>query len=226
VSDTGIEYTRQQDWFDPRDHPDAHVTIVGVGGIGSPTALALAKLGIPNLTLIDHDYVEPHNVPSQMYGLEDVGRYKVDALQERIGQLTDARNVPYAVEDTLENYEGAFQDVIVSALDSMAARTSLWGLVKHKPYVPLLLDARLGGQSIVLYAVNPCDPEQIEFYESRLYSDEQARDYPCTAAAVIDVGFQVASLITRAVRLHYAGEPVERSLMFDQRRLIVMKEDI
>jgi hypothetical protein len=36
----------------------------------------------------------------------------------------------------------------------------------------------------------------------------------------------VASLITRAVRLHYAGEPVERSLMFDQRRLIVMKEDI
>lgn len=220
---TSVEYTRQKDWFDPAEHPFAHVTIVGVGGIGSPTALALAKLGIPNLTLIDDDRVEPHNVPNQMYGMADVGEAKVHALVGWVSSQTDY-SMPDGVFDVLENC-GFHDGVVISALDSMAARSALWDRVKFTP-VELLLDARLGGQTIVLYAVNPCDPAHIEFYESRLYSDEQAKDFPCTAAAVIDVGFQVASMLTRAVRLHFTGEPVERSVMVDQRRLIVMKEDV
>jgi molybdopterin/thiamine biosynthesis adenylyltransferase len=220
---SSVEYTRQQDWFNPNEHPYAHVTIVGVGGIGSWTALALGKLGIRNIDLVDHDAVEPHNVPSQMYGLDDVGTPKVLALGGHV--LEFANYHPNVLETTLTEYPYQYDGVVVSALDSMAARAALWDRVKHTP-VELLLDARLGGQSIVVYAVNPCDPAHIEFYESRLYSDEQAKDYPCTAAAVIDVGFQVASLLTRAVRLHFTGQPVERSVMVDQQRLIVMKEDV
>ena len=76
-----IDYWRQLDILQPDDLVRP-ITIIGVGGIGSPVALALTKMGCRRLTLFDPDTIEPHNLPNQLYRLRDVGRPKVEALAD------------------------------------------------------------------------------------------------------------------------------------------------
>lgn len=229
-----IDYTRQRDWFDPQLNATAQVTLVGVGGIGSPTALALAKLGVPKLTLIDHDRVENHNVPNQLFALEDVGLLKVTSVQAACEAFSPTEVVAiqarieangwHANDDCEIAPPAMLRGVVVSGLDSMQARLDLWDTcLRNNLRVPLYLDARLGGENIVVYAVTPHDPDDIARYEQTLYTDEDAKPAPCTRQSVIDVGFAVASLLTRAVRRHYAGETVEPTVFLDQANLSIMK---
>ncbi|MDM0112374.1 tRNA threonylcarbamoyladenosine dehydratase [Variovorax sp. J22R133] len=66
----------------------AHVLVVGIGGVGSWTAEALARSGVGRLTLIDLDHVAESNINRQIHALEStVGQAKVLAMQERIAQI-------------------------------------------------------------------------------------------------------------------------------------------
>lgn len=224
-----INYLRQRDWYDPTKST-AEVSIVGCGGIGSPTALALSKLGIPKLALIDPDTIEPHNLPNQIFPLTDKGKTKVDALKEvcesfgsskveTFQSYVDAEGFQPVNEG--EEFPANLRGVVISALDSMEAREFLWKQVRMKLRVPLFVDARLGGESIVVYTCNPSDTDDIKRYEETLHSDEEAREDTCTRQSIIDVGFVVASLITRAVRRHLTGLDVEHTVVFNQDQLWV-----
>src|SRR5260221_11748263 len=76
------------------------ITIIGVGGIGSMTTFALAKMGALSLTTVDFDKVEEHNTPSQLYTMDDVGTHKVTALQATINKFSPGRitTVPFAAK--------------------------------------------------------------------------------------------------------------------------------
>ena len=63
---------------------DFHVTIAGVGALGSNLADSLSRQGFANLRLIDFDRVEPKNLGTQIYSTEDVGMLKVDAARNAI----------------------------------------------------------------------------------------------------------------------------------------------
>ncbi len=67
---------------------EARVTIVGVGGVGSATALGLAAAGVGHLRLVDSDRIEVSNLNRQlMFGTRDVGRFKVEVAAERLRDL-------------------------------------------------------------------------------------------------------------------------------------------
>ncbi len=223
IDQHAVSYMRQEGWFNPAEHPDAGVTLVGVGGIGSPLALALAKLGMPNLTLIDPDTVERHNLPNQMFQRASEGQWKVQAVQDMIDLVShvSTRTAPDCLED-----QRRFTGVVASGLDSMKARANLWERLKLKPSVPLYIDGRLAGEHIVIYAVNPCDLDDIAFYEHEgMYTDEGASAVPvCTRQSIIDVGFMVAGLMTRMIRRHFAGEPVEQRVWMNVADLTITKE--
>jgi sulfur carrier protein ThiS adenylyltransferase len=198
-----LDFTRQRAWFDPSTVNGA-ATIVGCGGIGSFTAFALAKLGVSRLTLLDFDTVDELNVPNQMFTPDQVGQPKVTALASTIRASTGCE--PERRQEPLE--AGIpLAPIVVSALDSMAARRALWMQVRYRLDVKLLLDGRLGGENIVLYSVDPSNPTDVAGYEATLHSDAEGEDQPCTARSIIDVGFAIASLMTRAVRRHYGHEP-------------------
>jgi sulfur carrier protein ThiS adenylyltransferase len=214
------DYTRQKDWYDP-DKVSAACTIVGCGGIGSFTALALAKLGVQRLNLVDFDTVDEHNIPNQLYGVDWVDSPKVEALEATLSA--------YAGLDDVLTFERPLQDgiprapVVISALDSMTARAALWEQVRYKLDVKLFLDGRLAGENIILYAVDPTNPTDVKGYEDTLHSDEEGSDLPCTGRSIIDVGFAIGSLMTRAVRRHYAGEAREAGVYLDQANLDIYK---
>lgn len=66
----------------------AHVAVIGIGGVGSWVAEALARSGIGQLTLIDMDHVAESNINRQVHALSTtLGQAKITAMQERIALI-------------------------------------------------------------------------------------------------------------------------------------------
>ena len=72
----------------------AHIVVIGVGGVGSWAVEALARSGIGTLTLIDSDHVAESNINRQLTALDNtLGRAKIAVLAERIAQINPACTV-------------------------------------------------------------------------------------------------------------------------------------
>lgn len=214
----GIDYWRQLDLITP-DELSIPIVIIGAGGIGSLTALALAKMGCSRLTVYDPDIVEPHNLPNQFYRLEDINRPKVEALWGVIQAFTGLQiaAIPEAVS------EQRLQGVVISGVDSMAARQTIWrGAIRYHSPVELYIDARMGAEVCRIYTIRPTDPEQVRSYEATLYDDAQASEEPCTARAIIYNLLTIAGLIANQVKKYAKGEALETELIFDLKTLTLL----
>ncbi len=67
----------------------AKVLCIGLGGLGTPVCLYLAKAGIGTIGLVDGDSIECSNLPRQiLYSENDIGRYKVDVCAEQLQRIT------------------------------------------------------------------------------------------------------------------------------------------
>ncbi len=105
------------------------VCIVGVGGLGCPSSLALLQAGITELTLVDPDVVEVSNLHRQLWHQEaDVGRLKVDSAASKIRARFAAANVQtLAQRVTAANAPELFarHDVIIDATDGVETKFML-----------------------------------------------------------------------------------------------------
>ena len=104
----------------------ASVGIAGAGGLGSNTALALARAGVGRLVVVDFDKVEKPNLTRQYYFLDQVGMLKVDALKINIERAAEGVKVETRVERLLPGRMAApFKDVdvVVEALDHADTKT-------------------------------------------------------------------------------------------------------
>lgn len=123
---------------------DAHMVVVGIGGVGSWVVEALARSGVSRLTLIDMDHVAESNINRQVHALEGtVGQAKVRAMADRVAQIHPACQVN-VVDDfvTPENWPGllapwAAPDVVVDACDNLRAKVAMasWAIRSHTPFV-------------------------------------------------------------------------------------------
>ena len=125
--------------------------VVGVGGVGSWAAEALARSGVAELTLIDLDHVAESNVNRQVQALgATLGQAKVLALRERVADIHPGCRV-HAVEEFVEpgNWPALLPrpvDVVVDACDQVAAKLTLaaWALEQQVPFVAV---GAAGGKS-------------------------------------------------------------------------------
>ena len=63
------------------------VAIAGLGGLGSNVAYALTRIGVGHLHLVDFDRVDITNLNRQQYFMEDIGKYKTDALEALLRKI-------------------------------------------------------------------------------------------------------------------------------------------
>lgn len=198
------DFTRQADIVAPEDL-EIPITVIGAGGIGSFAVDALAKMGCTCITVFDHDVVEAHNVPNQRYGPGSVDVPKVCALRDfvRANSGVEIRAIQRVWVGNGENE--VFRGIVISAVDSMEVRKKIWKKVKFNPAVRLFIDGRIGGEYSEVYALAPADPDNVKFYAKTLFKDKHAADLPCTAQAVIYVGYGVAMRIASIVRLFVKG---------------------
>jgi len=109
----------------PASLRDARALIVGVGGLGSPAAMALADAGVGTLGLVDPDTVELSNLHRQpLYVDSDLGRPKVDAAATRLRAEHPALHVEtWRLRfdlDAARLLDGF--DVVLDGTDSVAAK--------------------------------------------------------------------------------------------------------
>jgi molybdopterin/thiamine biosynthesis adenylyltransferase len=210
-----MDFSRQTDLVDI-EALETPVTLIGCGGIGSFTALALAKMGCVHLTVYDDDLVEEHNIPNQLYRLSDVGQLKVERLADIIKGFTGT-----GIDARPERVQGQrLQGIVVSGVDSMEARRQIWDRsIRFKAGVAMYIDARMGAEVSRIYTVRPADPDHVRFYERTLYSDDEAWQFPCTAQAIVYTGFGIASLVAAQVKRVAMGETCKREIIFDQKTL-------
>lgn len=110
--------------------PALRIAVVGIGGVGSWAAEALARNGVGAITLIDPDDITLSNINRQCHALtETVGRSKVAVMQERIHSINpDCRCHPVddmLVENNLQRYVSAEFDYVIDAIDSIRFKAAL-----------------------------------------------------------------------------------------------------
>ncbi len=104
----------------------ARVLIIGAGGLGSPVGLYLAAAGVGTIGVIDFDEVELSNLHRQViFGVEDVGKLKVDAFKKRLHSLNPHINIiTHNTRLTSDNALEIFKnyDVIADGTDNFPTR--------------------------------------------------------------------------------------------------------
>jgi tRNA A37 threonylcarbamoyladenosine dehydratase len=107
-----------------------HVVVVGLGGVGSWAAEALARSGVGHLTLIDLDHIAESNVNRQVHALTaTLGQSKVQAMRDRIALIHPRCRVT-CIEDFVEpaNWPALLTepaDALIDACDQVQAKTAL-----------------------------------------------------------------------------------------------------
>ncbi len=132
------------------------ILVIGIGGVGSWVAEALARTGIGHMTLVDLDDVCVTNINRQIHALNDtVGKFKVDVMKERVAQIN-----PYCEIETKQCYfspknlgvifDKAY-DFVIDACDDFTNKCYLIDYCRQNK-VPLVVMGGAGGKT---------DPSQI-----------------------------------------------------------------
>lgn len=127
----------------------ASVAVCGLGGLGSHIAINLARSGVGRLHLIDFDVVEPSNLNRQAYMVEDLGKFKAEALKDQIAKINPFIEVFVQVlKIEKENIAALFinDDIVCEAFDSAQYKALLaQNFHQHYPQKILICASGLAG---------------------------------------------------------------------------------
>lgn len=138
----------------------ANICVIGIGGVGSWAAEALARSAIGQITLIDLDDICITNTNRQIHALEGtIGEPKVDVMAERIRQINPECRVE-TIDDfiTLENIPelvGNQFSYVIDCIDSVKEKAALIAHCKRNK-IPVITVGGAGGQT---------DPTQISIVD-------------------------------------------------------------
>jgi tRNA A37 threonylcarbamoyladenosine dehydratase len=119
IGDEGIEKLQQ-----------SHIFLAGMGGVGSFTAEALARMGVGKMTLVDHDVVSGSNLNRQLVALNStVDVLKAEVMANRIRDINPDCELTLLTEfltpETIPGILAQGYDVIIDAIDSLSSKSAL-----------------------------------------------------------------------------------------------------
>lgn len=146
----------------------AHILVVGLGGVGTWAAEALARSGVGHIDLVDMDEICISNTNRQIHALDgNYGKMKVEALKERIQQINPSCQVKSIIDfftiDTKDEILGHRYDYVIDSIDSVRNKCLLIAECKERN-IPIITTGGAGGKK---------DPSKVQFADlNRSYNDK------------------------------------------------------
>lgn len=203
------------EWFE--EIKKQRIILAGLGGIGSWTALQLARMTPESIYLYDDDVVEEANLSGQFFSTGNAGFTKSQAVYRNITSFSKMRNV--------NAINGRFTDttepgpIMICGFDNMAARKTFFnrwmdyitGIPEEQRKTCLFIDGRLSMDVLQVLCIRGDDTYNIENYKTKyLFSDEEADHTVCSMKQTTYLACMISSFITNLFTNHVANllEPV------------------
>lgn len=134
----------------------SHVCVIGIGGVGSWAAEALARTGVGHLTLIDADEICVSNTNRQLHALDgQFGKSKVKVIEERLRAINPAIKIDaierFLTTSTLDELLDRGYDVVLDACDAFRVKLEAIAWCRRRK-LPMVTVGSAGGRT---------DPTQI-----------------------------------------------------------------
>ena len=182
-----MDLSKSYEYFQPEKN-DARVHIIGCGSVGSTVAENLARSGITKFTLWDFDVVEPHNLANQMFRQKDIGKTKVEALQDILLEINP--DIIDDIELKPEGWQGKMlSGYIFLCVDNIDLRRKIVEQHMDSPYVLAMLDFRTRLEDAQHYAADWSDSKmKKDFLASMQFSHDEAKEETPVSACNVTLG--------------------------------------
>ena len=205
-----MNHRRQIDIFNPTLF-NADITVIGLGTNGSNAVYCLARLGIKNIRVYDHDIVSSHNLASQQYFENDIGRSKTFCLAETLKRGLHT-NIIYNQTKPKTKFDSNsifLDDIVVIAVDTMKERIKIHDILAKSIFKPkLIIDSRMGGPQLEIYTC-----KTLEEWEDT-FVDNPSKD-SCGARSICYISMIIGSLIANQIKRFLKSESYKKMILFN-----------
>lgn len=180
---------------------EQHIILAGIGGIGSWTALLLARLSPASIHIYDPDTVERVNMSGQLYTIYNVGISKVDSISFIMRDFSSFYNTfthrrRYEDNDLTSN-------IMICGFDNMKARKLFYNKWKRRVINSddlidkmLFIDGRLAAEEFQVFCIKGDDDYNMKQYEDKwLFDDSEAEATLCSYKQTSHCANMIASVI-------------------------------
>ncbi len=211
--------SRHEGIFSPTEHKHKTIHIIGLGNIGSHTAIALTRMGFESFALYDFDDVEDVNIATQCFNDDHEGMTKIEAMRNQMQAINPDIKVSLFEEELdkespyfMENHNELNEPLcIISGVDSMEVRGIIKTLLEESMVhtnTPVI-DGRLGKEQVeVLFSETPAN------WDLEVEQDILA-DVGCTEKYISYTPLMVAALISSTVKKLCSNERIPSEVIFE-----------
>lgn len=206
---------------------EVSVKMIGLGNIGSHTAVTLAQLGIPQWTLIDPDEVADENIMTQAFDNTHLGWHKVLAVKGLIERINPANESDPSLHRVMKidasrievsGLASGWSHVTVLGTDNIESREYVYNLMLENARSSsraLLVDARMTFDFLEVFFIHVGrDGDKEASYRAGL----KERDYVkagCGASSASYTGKAAAGVIASGVRQYLVGRMIPFHVSLD-----------
>lgn len=194
-------------WF--KACSEINVEVVGAGGISSWTVLALSRLNLKGIYIIDDDEVSAYNMAGQFFGPMNIGGHKVSELVNNVKLFSPNINMNmsrsrFYSDTSIRKYI----DIIITGVDLMASRWAVYNSAKASGFTGLYIDGRLSADTLQVICFRFDDIKSRRRYEENyMFNDMDADITICSFKQTTYMAMMIGSVICNLV-VNYANNKV------------------
>ena len=205
-----IDYTKQHELINVFKVTDK-ITIIGAGALGSWIAFILLKMGFTNINVIDYDTIEEHNIPNQLFMESQIGKTKVEALEEIYNNFFNDDVLRLSTTcGRIDADSSKPHDIIFCAVDSMSSRKEIYeNLFKYNPKAKLWIEGRLSIYGAYIYTLKTGNFNACLKYEDTLYDDTETEVSACgVSQTALPAAINAATIMVMQMIEYYNSDKV------------------
>lgn len=176
------------------------ILLAGLGGIGSYVAFLLSRMHPFRIVMYDYDRVESANMSGQLYCMEDIEEYKVNAIHSTMKKFSNFYNAN-AIKERITDGTPA-RDIMICGFDNMEARKTFYRVWKthvmrsNSKDECLFIDGRLAAEEFQVLAIKGDDERAMGIYEEEwLFNDSEAEETLCSYKQTTFMANMIGSVI-------------------------------